>query len=321
MSMKQIFNTIFLSAVALVFAATIASAQAGALKMPNASQKASVTQTIGVTDVTINYFRPGVKGRKVWGDATAELNAKGEATLDNGNTRAADAPMVPYGHVWRTGANDATQFIVTDDVMINGQPLAAGAYSLHTIPGKTEWTVVFNSVANQWGSFSYDAKKDTLRVKAKPQSSPHSQEWMLFTIDPVTENSATVNILWEKIWVPFTISVDVPVATLKNAKAVLASAKSDDWRTPFRAAQYASQNKQNDVASAWFEQALKAADESIKAKETFGNLSGKANILFAMGRRESGLAVADAAIARGKADKADTASFEKRIADIRAGKN
>lgn len=150
--------------------------------MPNASQKASVTQTIGVTDVTINYFRPGVKGRKVWGDATAELNAKGEATLDNGNTRAADAPMVPYGHVWRTGANDATQFIITDDVMINGQPLAAGAYSLHTIPGKTEWTVVFNSVANQWGSFSYDAKKDTLRVKAKPQSSPHSQEWMLFTI-------------------------------------------------------------------------------------------------------------------------------------------
>ncbi len=316
-SLRRVLFTFALFSLVAV-AAVAVKAQ---IKTPRGSQKASVTQTIGVTDVTISYFRPGVKGRKIWGDAPPELAGKGEMTLDNGNTRPAGAPIVAYGHIWRTGANDATQFIVTDDVLINGQPLPAGRYSLHTIPGKTEWVIVFNGTANQWGSFNYDPKKDTLRVKATPKSSPHSQEWMLFTIDPVTENSATVNIMWEKVWVPFTVEIkDVVATTIKNAKASVASAKSDDFRTPFSAAQFAVQNKQADIAKEWFAQALKAVDESIKGKETFGNLSAKANILLASGRKDEAIIVADAAIARGKADKADTAAFEKRFADIKAGK-
>jgi len=321
MSLKRFISYTFVSALLGTAAVFGAYGQAPVLKTPNASQKASVSQTIGVTDVTINYFRPGVKGRKIWGDPPPETAAKGESTLDNGNTRPAGMAIVPYGHVWRTGANDATQFIVTDDVKINGQALPAGAYSLHTIPGKKEWTVVFNGTANQWGSFSYDPKKDTLRVKATPTKSLAFQEWLMFSIDPVVENSATVNIIWEKVRVPFTVTVDVVAATIKNATPVVAAAKADDFRTPLRAAQYAAQNKVTASADAWFAQALKAVDVSIKAKETFGNLSGKANILLAMGRKDEALTVADAAIARGKADKADTAAFEKRIADIRAGKN
>src|SRR6267143_5006356 len=104
------------------------------LRLPRPSQKASLTQTIGLTDVTITYSRPGVKGRQIWGDPIpAQAATKGEATLDDQNARPKGAPIVPYGHVWRTGANEATQFEVSDDVLINGQKLAAGKYSLHTI--------------------------------------------------------------------------------------------------------------------------------------------------------------------------------------------
>src|SRR3954453_12256005 len=121
------------------------------------SQKASVMQTIGVTDVTINYSRPAIKGRTIFADAPADMEArhKGEATLDNQNERKPGEPIVPYNHVWRAGANEATLFQVTDDVLINGQPLKAGSYSMHTIPGKDEWTIIFNSDPGQWGSFPY----------------------------------------------------------------------------------------------------------------------------------------------------------------------
>src|ERR1051326_5861044 len=147
------------------------------------SPKASVTQTIGVTDISITYSRPAVKGRTIFADAptTMETRAKGEATLDNQNERKAGEPIVPYNHVWRAGANDATMFQVTDDVLINGRPLKAGTYSMHAIPGKDEWTIIFNSDPGQWGSFTYDAAKDALRVKAKPQAASDNQEWLVYT--------------------------------------------------------------------------------------------------------------------------------------------
>lgn len=301
--------------------AGLASAQA--IRTPRPSQKASVMQTIGVTDVTITYSRPGVKGRPIWGDPPAGMaaRAKGESTLDNQNERQKGEPIVPYGHVWRAGANEATQFVITDDVWINGQKLAAGSYSLHTIPGKEEWTIVFNGNANQWGSFGYDEKKDTLRVKAKPEWVAENQEWLQYSFDPVTENSAQVNIRWEKIRVPFTVEVkDVVALTLEKARAAVAAAKPDDWRTPYQAANYALQNKDTDDATRWFDQAIKVLDESIKTKETFQNLQAKASVLLAAGRKMEALTVAEKAIERGKADKVDTAAFEKRVADIKAGK-
>lgn len=316
MSLSKRF-AVLTAVLSVLFLSIAAAAQ---LRLPRPSQGASVTQTIGVTDVTISYSRPGVRGRKIWGDAPADAYAKGEATLDDQNKRPAGMVIVPYGHMWRTGANEATQFVVTDDVTINGQRLAAGSYSLHTIPGKDEWTIVFNGQANQWGSFNYDPAKDTLRVKVRPQWVNDNQEWLMFSFDPVTENSATVNIRWEKVRVPFTVEVNVPAVALAKARTAVAAAKPDDWRTPFNAANYAKQNKSDADAAAWFAQALKAADTSIANKETFANLSAKANILLALGRKTEALAVADKAIERGKADKADTAAFEKRVADIRAGK-
>src|SRR6266542_1339115 len=307
------FYAFSFAALLLVFLLTpLASAQ---IRTSRPSQKASVMQTIGVTDVTITYSRPGVKGRTIWGDPLPEqASTKGEATLDNQNVRPKGAPIVPWGHAWRTGANEATQFVVTDDVWINGQKLPAGSYSLHTVPTKNEWTIIFNSVANQWGSFDYDPAKDTLRVKAKPEWVAENQEWLAYSFDPVTDNSAQVNIRWEKVRVPFTVEVkDVAALTIQKARAAVAAAKPDDWRTPLDAANYALQSKNEELGAQWL-------DQSIKIKPTFRNLSAKANMLFSAGKKDEALVIAEQAIQQGKADKVDTSRFEKRVADMKAGK-
>lgn len=309
-------SSVFFTFLGMLCFAASAIAQ---IPVPRPSQKASVMQRIGPTDITITYSRPGIKGRKIWGDPLPEqtAKAKGEATLDNQNERPKDAVIVPYGHMWRTGANEATMFEVNSDVLINGQKLAAGSYSLHTIPNKDEWTIIFNGTANQWGSFSYDPAKDTLRVKAKPQAVAESQEWLAFSIDPVAEDTAQVNIRWEKISVPFTVKVpDVAAATMSRLKTVVGEAKADDWRTPMQAGNYLINNEDpadDAQGMAWL-------DQSIKVKETFQNLSVKVNALYKAGKKEEAFALAEQAIQRGKADKVDTTNFEKRLADMKAGK-
>ena len=312
-ALKRLYTSGVVLAVVLA-AGVLVSAQ---VRVPRPSQKASVMETIGVTDVTITYSRPGVKGRKIWGDPLPEqANVQGEATLDNQNVRPKDAVIVPWGHVWRTGANEATTFEVTDDVLINGQKLAAGSYSLHTIPTKDEWTIVFNGTANQWGSFDYDAKKDTLRVKAKPQWGNANTEWLQYTIDPVSDNSAQVNIRWEKVTVPFTVEVpDVNSVTMTKLRAAVAAAKPDDWRTPLQASNYALQN----ASTADDEEGLAWLDRSIKVKNTFQNLSAKARALYKAGKKQEALALADQAIQQGKTDKVDTSNFEKTVAGWKSG--
>lgn len=303
----------------VLFVLCLAVSASAQVVTPRPSQKASVMQRIGATDVTITYSRPGVKGRKIWGDPLPEQTAsvKGEATLDNQNVRPKDAVIVPYGHIWRTGADDATMFVITDEVLINGQKLPAGTYSLHTIPAKDEWTIVFNGTANQWGSFSYDAAKDTLRVKAKPTWVNENQELLAFTFDPVGEDSAQVNIRWEKISVPFTVKVpDVGAATLSRLKKTVGEAKADDWRTPMQAGNFLM----NNASTADDAQGMAWLDQSIKVKETFNNLAAKANALYKIGKKEEAFAIGDQAIQRGKADKVDTSNFEKRLADMKAGK-
>ncbi|HEX3146322.1 MAG TPA: DUF2911 domain-containing protein [Pyrinomonadaceae bacterium] len=287
-----------------------------AIKPLRPSQKATVMQTVGVTDITITYSRPPVNKRTIFADAPPEMEAlhKGEATLDNQNERKPGWPIVPYNHVWRAGANEATLFQVTDDVLINGQPLKAGSYSMHAIPGKDEWTIIFNNDPGQWGSFSYDAAKDALRVKTKPQPAGDNQEWLVYTFDPVTENSATVNLRWEKVRVPFTVEVkDVKAAWRKHADEMIA-ANPTAGQLPAQVAQTLYARFKD------YEQALNYVEQSIKVKETFGNLSLKSNILWDMGKKDEAKTVGEAAIAKGKADKVNTAAFEKRVADRAAAK-
>jgi hypothetical protein len=322
--MKSQGKFFFAAAAALVLAAAAAVAQQPKARMPQASQIATVTQTVGVTDITITYHRPGVKGRTVWGDAPAEKVAKlrnaatgepvtGEMTLDGVEGSGKDIPLAPNGHVWRAGANEATKFTVTDDVLINGQKLAAGTYSLHAIPGKDEWTIIFNKDAGQWGSFRYDAKQDALRVKVKPAWAQESREWLTYEIPAVTANSAQVVLRWEKAAVPFTVEVpDVNAVAIAKVNAAIA-ANPTDWEIPLAVGSAYLADGKYQEADAWVER-------SIKIKETFQNLRAKTNVLLGMEKRQEAFAVAERAVARGKADGVDTTRFEKAVEALKAGK-
>src|SRR5258708_4843387 len=274
-SHKRLTSVSF-AVVLILLGATFATAQQpqAQYKSIYPSQKASVMQTIGVTDVTINYSRPAIKGRTIFADAppSMEERAKGEATLDNQNERKPGEPIVPYNHVWRAGANDATVFQVTDDVLINGQPLKAGTYSLSTIPGKDDWTIIFNNDYGQWGAFAYDSKKDALRVKAKPRPVQESQELLAYNFDPVTANTATVNLRWEKVSVPFTVEVKDVKATWRARTDALIAANPTNEVFPVQPANTFAADKN-------WDKALKYLDQSIKVKPTFRHLSPNAKIL------------------------------------------
>src|SRR2546421_11740220 len=320
------FSVSLISVLIVTCATSVAVAQQPPkVRLPQASPAATVSQTIGITDISITYHRPSVRGRTLWGDIAPEKvaalikantvapAAEGEGTVDGAQGGGKDYPLVPNGHVWRAGANEATKFTVTDDVLINGQKLPAGAYSLHAIPGKDEWTLVFNKTADQWGSFRYDSKQDALRVKVKPAWAAESQEWLSYEIPQVTANTAQVVLRWEKVAVPFTVEVpDVNGLALSKIDAAIA-ANPSDWQIPLAVANaYWNDDK--------LDEAMKWTDQSIKVKETFQNLRTKANLLFEMKKKEEAIAVAEQAIARGKAGGVDTTRFEKQLADIKAGK-
>jgi len=254
----------------LATTAALAQTTAPTVKYPRVSQHASLTQTIGTTDMTITWSRPGVKGRKIWG------------------------ALVPYGQVWRTGANEATTIAFSDDVMINGSKLAGGTYSLHTIPGEKEWTLIFNSVANQWGSYSYDQTKDTLRVKATPTTASFT-EWLNFEVPVLSTDQATVSLRWENVAVPFIVNAGTTQKVLAAAKKAVAEAKADDVRTPLAAASFAFDNGMMTEATQW-------ADASLKAGETMNNLWLKARILQKQGKKADAIATAEKALAK-KTDK------------------
>jgi hypothetical protein len=173
-------------------------------------------------------------------------------------------------------------------------------------------------VANQWGSFNYDASKDTLRVKVKPEWGEHSKEWLEYWIDPINDTSARVNIRWEKLTVPFTVEVkDVQGLTMQKARAAVAAAKPDDFQTRAQAASYALQNKLS------VEEAMGWLDQSIKIKETIGNVGLKARTLAEMGKTAEAIAAGERAIQVGKDAKvnpAAIANMEKLVAEWKAKK-
>ncbi|HEV8200442.1 MAG TPA: DUF2911 domain-containing protein [Candidatus Polarisedimenticolia bacterium] len=287
--MKKVVGTAAL--LALLIPAGASAQQA--LKLPRPSPKASVVQTVGLTDVTINYCRPGVKGRTIWGD------------------------LVPYDKVWRTGANEATTIQFSQDVKVNGKPLPAGLYSLHTIPGKSAWTVIFNKKAEQWGSYDYSEKEDALRVQVTPGAGP-MQEYMAFSFPEVTPDGATIELAWEKVRVPFKIEV----ATKDQAMASIRQALSGDvkeWNVPYGAANYAFTNN---VGSS--DEAMKWVDQSVSLKETYWNLRLKAAMLDKAGKRKEAVATAEKAVQVGKAnqdDEGEIAKTEKQIAEWKGGKS
>ncbi len=241
------------------------------LTLPRASQRSAVSQTIGDTEVAIIYNRPNIKDRKVWGNKSEE-------------------PIVPFGEVWRTGANEATVFEVSKDVMINGQKLPKGKYSLHTIPNKDEWTIIFNKTWNQWGSFNYKPEEDALRVNVKPVSGEF-KETMAIDVDNVTDTTADVVIAWEKVRVPFKLDVgDLNTRFLNTARRMMVVNSID-------AARFVLDSK----LTANYAEAVGWLETSSKISEQYPALFLKARLLNEMGKKQDAIVAAEKAVQVGKA--------------------
>ena len=269
---------------ALAFAALLLAPAAARAEFeaPRPSPKETLTQRVGLTDVTISYSRPSVKGRVIWGE------------------------LVPWDKPWRTGANEATTITFTDDVTVDGQKLAAGTYSIVTIPGKAEWTVIFNKDTKLWFETEYSEAKDVLRVKAKPQPA-EMVETLRIGFPTVGPMSAVLAIEWEKLRVPVTIGVEVD----GKVRAAVASAKADDWRTPLTAATYFFGQKK-DAATAW-----SWLEKSISIQKNYSNVARKARVLADEGKFAEAVKAGEEAMTLAKAspDKPNMAGFEKALAE------
>ena len=235
------------------------------LDLPRDSQHAVVKQRVGLTDVTIDYSRPLVKGRKVWGG------------------------LVPYDKVWRAGANENTTIEFSGPVTIEGKPLAAGRYGLHMIPGQNEWTVIFSRNSTSWGSFTYEQAEDALRVTVKPQPAD-LQEALSYDFDALKPNSSRVTMRWEKLAVPFQVDVDVDKAVAQSFHQQLRGQWKYTWEGWYEAGDYLAGKKLE------LNDALEYADQSIKQEERFDNLMLKSRVLEAMGRGPEAVPLRDRAL-------------------------
>src|SRR5262249_30682799 len=243
-NMKTTTLQLFVLCLAVGTARTI-SAQ-NDLNLPDVSQAAEVKQRIALTDITIKYHRPLVNGRKIWGG------------------------LVPYGKVRRAGANENTTIEVSDSVSVEGKPLAKGTYGLHMIPNQDSWTVIFSKTNTGWGSYSYDQKEDALRVDVKPRPLAETKEAVEFDFEDLKPTSTAATLKWEKLGVPFIVSVNDADQTLQNIRAQLKGRGQFTWQSLDEGAQFCLTRKIN------FDEALRWADASIQNEERFENLSTKA---------------------------------------------
>jgi hypothetical protein len=192
--MKRIYlDFLFIVIIAIVVA--LSSLTQAQDKEVRKSLHASVTQRLGVdTDITFDFSRPGVKGRKIWGELVLYGMNPGVKYSDN----------KPFP--WRAGANENTTISFNKDLMIEGNKLAAGTYGIHMIPSESEWVVIFSNKNDAWGSYSYDEKDDALRITVTPVKAPH-QEWLMYGFDDLAGTSATAFLHWEKLKIPFKIEM------------------------------------------------------------------------------------------------------------------
>ncbi len=267
------------AALAVVLLAGAAGAGAQSLTAPPSgdNQKSTVTQQIGAVTVSISYSSPNVhapdgsdRRGKVWG----ALVPWGYANLGFGNC----GEKCP----WRAGANENTLFTVSEDVRIEGQPLAAGSYGLHMLPGEAEWTVIFSKNSTSWGSFFYDQAEDALRVTVKPAKSDY-HEWLSYEFDDRQGDRATIALKWEELAVPFTVSVpNADELWYASMARQLRSSPGFDWQSWMTASQFLVGKKLHlDVAERW---AQAAVDAQFVGQENFQTLANLASAQEALGK-------------------------------------
>jgi hypothetical protein len=247
MIMKKMFHQFLIAGgIAALTSATSVQAQ---LQLPQPSPSASVTQTVGLTDITIEYSSPGAKGRAIYGG------------------------LVPYGKVWRTGANASTKISFSKDVTINNTKVPKGKYAIVSIPGQNEFTFILTKDLSV-NEGSYKQEDDVVRVVSKPQSI-EMRERMTFLFSNFTDQKTNIDLEWEKTRVSFTVNVDTDAQAMENIKSELGRT----WRLYNAAARYHLDNNKE------LEQGMAYADQSISLKEEWFNTWTKAQLYHAMNRQ------------------------------------
>lgn len=236
------------------------------ISLPEKSQQAEVTQRIGYTDITIAYHSPGVKGREIWGE------------------------MVPYGKVWRAGANENTIITLTHEVEIEGQKLSAGSYGLHLLPEAEEWTFIFSKNHTSWGSYFYDAEEDALQVTVPVVTTKESREWLSYDFVKRERDEASVVLYWADKKATLNISMNINEIALDHIRKQLRSDAYWEWYSWCQAADYCAEYKINT------EEALIWIDHSIALRENFSNWDVKAKLLQQLGDENGAQAAINKAI-------------------------
>jgi tetratricopeptide (TPR) repeat protein len=242
------------AALALVLLALPAAAQT-IQGLPEQSPEAMVMQRVGISNVTIRYHRPAVNNREIWGR------------------------LVPYGQVWRAGANDNTTITFEDPVKVEGKDLAAGTYGLHMIPAEDQWTVIFSTNSTSWGSFTYDQAEDALRVTVRPEKAPYAEQ-LAYAFEDVSNQNAVVVLHWEELKVPFEVAFDTHALVLADLRNQLRHLPRFNWQGWAGAAGYLVNN------GIEHEQALEWIDRSVQMDENGQNLGLKVRLLQQLDRDE-----------------------------------
>lgn len=255
----------------LIVCCLVINSELHAQPFPADSPPATTIQRVGLDDITITYSRPGVKGRTIFGE------------------------LVPFGSVWRTGANKPTLITFTDTTSIEKSQtrIHPGTYALYTIPGKDQWTIIFSKTTTLWGAYGYDQTNDALRVTVPSKTDNPFKETFLIHFNEVTDHSAQVVLEWERTRVSFTVSVDIKDRILAGMREKLASTDQADWSVYLSGARYLLNNQlELPLALTWIEQ-------SIAIREEYNNLWIKAQILAAQNRYPEAIQAGEKALKKG----------------------
>ena len=261
------------------------------LKPWRVSPACTITQDVGIDQIKLSFSRPAVKGRKIWGG------------------------LVPYGEVWRAGANAATVLTLSHAAKVAGKDVPAGSYAFFAIPGEKQWTLILNKKADQWGAYDYKAADDLMRWEVTPAQGPY-EEWLDYRLRPTAPGIVEVELAWEHLRVAFPVAMDVKASYWAQLEDTLKRAPTTDWVPWYQAAAYCqSQGIEPQKAQAWIE-------TSLKAGESFWNHETAARIYRDAKRMPEALAHLQKAIdlSRGKAPKEYTENLEKELADWKRGR-
>ncbi|NHE58765.1 DUF2911 domain-containing protein [Cyclobacterium plantarum] len=254
------------------------------IKMPQASPSSKVVQQVGLTEIHLDYSRPGKKGRKIFGE------------------------LVPYGQVWRTGANNPTTLEFDTDIKVNGQKLAAGKYAFYTVPNKNQWTLIFSNKTELWGAMGYDAKDDALRVTVPVNKLKKPVESMTIQFAELTDSGATVQLAWDKSQIGFRIETEVDPIVMKQIREMLIDQDSDNPGLYFQAANYYFTNdKDLDTALEWI-------NKAVEADPKYYIVHLKAKIQAAQGMKMEAIATAEQSMELAReANNPDYVSLNERL--------